>query len=191
MELCFATNNKHKLEEVRFAVGGKFTILSLEDIHCFEELPETQNTFEGNALQKAEYVFIKYRVPCFADDSGLEVDALNGAPGVYSARYAGPQRDHDDNINLLLRNLKGQTNRAARFLTVIALLGLQGKHLFEGSVDGQIIDTRKGTQGFGYDPVFVPAGYAQTFAEMSLAEKNTLSHRAKAVQKLIQYLNTI
>ena len=189
MELCFATNNKHKLEEVRFAVGGNFIILSLEDIHCFEELPETRDTLEGNALQKAEYVFDKYHVPCFADDSGLEVDALNGAPGVYSARYAGPQRDHNDNIDLLLKNLHGQPNRLAKFRTVIALLGFNGKHLFDGAVDGQIIHTRKGTQGFGYDPVFVPKGYTQTFAEMSLAEKNTLSHRAKAIAKLVAFLN--
>jgi XTP/dITP diphosphohydrolase len=191
MELCFATNNKHKLEEVRFAVGGKFSILSLGDIHCFEELPETRDTLEDNALQKAEYVFHKYNVPCFADDSGLEVEILNGAPGVYSARYAGPQRNHDDNIDLLLKNLTGQTNRSAKFRTVIALLGFNGKHLFDGSVDGQIIDVRKGSEGFGYDPVFVPNGYSQTFAEMSLAEKNTLSHRAMAVQKLVAFLNRI
>lgn len=189
MELCFATNNKHKLEEVRFAVGGNFSILSLEDIRCFEELPETQNTLEGNALQKAQYVFDKYQIPCFADDSGLEVNALNGEPGVYSARYAGPQRSHDDNITLLLKNLSGQSNRTARFRTVIALLGVQGEQLFQGTVDGEITHIRKGSQGFGYDPVFVPKGHSHTFAEMTLEEKNHFSHRAKAVQQLVSFLS--
>jgi XTP/dITP diphosphohydrolase len=191
MELCFATNNKHKLEEVRFAVGGNFSILSLEDIHCFEDLPETQNTLEGNALQKAQYVFDKYQIPCFADDSGLEVDSLKGAPGVYSARYAGPQRSDQDNIELLLKNLSDQTNRSARFRTVIALLGLKQPMQFEGSVNGSIIRDQKGSKGFGYDPIFVPDGLEKTFAEMSIGEKNNISHRARAIAKLVGYLNSL
>lgn len=188
IKLCFATNNSHKLEEVRHAIKH-LQIVSLEEINCFEELPETRDTLEGNSLQKAEYVFDKYKVPCFADDTGLEVEALNNAPGVYSARYAGPQRNADDNINLLLKNLQGKTNLNARFRTVISLVGLQSSPvLFEGIVSGVIILERRGTSGFGYDPIFLPEGYAKTFAEMSMGEKNELSHRARAVKKLEAYL---
>lgn len=191
MKLCFATNNKHKLEEVANAVGKNFTILSLDELSVVDELPETQNTFEGNALQKAQFVFDRYNIPCFADDSGLEVDALNGDPGVFSARYAGPQRNSDDNIDLLLKNLKGSTNRKARFKTCIALVGLGETKFFEGSIDGEILSERKGTFGFGYDPIFKPTGFDKTFAEMTLQEKNNLSHRARAVQKLLQYLKQL
>lgn len=186
--MCFATNNAHKLEEVRAATAGKINILSLSDIQCFEELPETRPTLEGNSLQKAEYVHHHYHVPCFADDTGLEVEALHGAPGVYSARYAGPQRNSDDNITLLLNNLRGTTNRNARFRTVISLVGLGSTQLFEGIVAGTILESRRGGGGFGYDPVFQPAGFRQTFAEMSLDQKNTLSHRAIAVEKLVRFL---
>jgi XTP/dITP diphosphohydrolase len=190
MKLCFATNNSHKLEEVRDAIRN-FQIVSLEEIKCFEELPETRDTLEGNSLQKAEFVFDKYKFPCFADDTGLEVEALDNAPGVYSARYAGPQRNSDDNINLLIENLQGKKNRRARFRTVISLVGFEPTPLlFEGIIDGSIIMDKKGSSGFGYDPVFLPDGYTKTFAEMTLAEKNKLSHRAQAVKKLEAYLTS-
>jgi len=188
MKLCFATNNSHKLEEVRHVIKD-FQIVSLEEIKCFEELPETRDTLEGNSLQKAEFVFNKYKFPCFADDTGLEVEALNNAPGVYSARYAGPQRNSDDNIDLLLKILHGKENRLARFRTVISLVGFEPTPLlFEGIIDGSITLDKRGSSGFGYDPVFLPDGYAKTFAEMTLAEKNNLSHRAQAVKKLEAYL---
>jgi len=188
IKLCFATNNSHKLEEVRQVIKH-FQIVSLEEINCFEELPETRDTLEGNSLQKAEYVLDKYKVPCFADDTGLEVEALNNAPGVYSARYAGSQRNADDNINLLLKNLHGKSNRDARFRTVISLVGLHPSPvLFEGIISGSIILDRRGSSGFGYDPIFLPEGYSKTFAEMSMDEKNDLSHRARAVKKLDAYL---
>jgi XTP/dITP diphosphohydrolase len=189
IKLCFASNNQHKLEEISQALGGYVDLLSLNDIKCFEELPETRDTMEGNSLQKAAYVFEHYHVPCFADDSGLEVEALKGAPGVYSARYAGDHRSNDDNIDLLLKNLYGDTNRRARFRSVITLVGLDEKPVyFEGIIPGTIIAGRRGTGGFGYDPVFVPEGHSRTFAEMSLEEKNAMSHRAIAVRKLADYL---
>ncbi len=188
-ELCFATNNQHKLEEVRHLLKNKFNIVSLQEIGCLDELPETQNTLEGNSLQKADFVFNKYHISCFADDTGLEVDALDGAPGVYSARYAGERRDSNDNIKLLLKNLEGKTNRNAQFRTVITLKGLDDVHTFEGIVKGKIRKENSGTKGFGYDPIFEPEGYAITFAEMSMEEKNQLSHRAIAMQKLIRFLS--
>jgi XTP/dITP diphosphohydrolase len=188
MNLCFATNNKHKLEEIQALVGSQFRIVSLEDIGCKEELAEDQDTLEGNSLQKAEYVFKKYGVPCFADDSGLEVEALGGAPGVYSARYAGPQRSHDDNMTLLIRNLEGKANRNAQFRAVITLLSKQGQQQFEGILKGTIQLARKGSGGFGYDPIFIPLGFSKTLAEMSMEEKNKISHRAMAVQKLVEFL---
>lgn len=191
MKICFATNNKHKLEEVKHVVGQHIQIVSLEEINCYEELPETRNTLEGNSLQKAEHVFKKYNIPCFADDTGLEVEALKGAPGVYSARYGGEQKNSEDNITLLLENLKRETNRKAQFRTVIALLGLANQPvLFEGMIRGHITTERRGSSGFGYDPVFVPQGDNRTFAEMSLDEKNKLSHRAIAVKKLEVYLKS-
>jgi len=189
MRLCFATNNAHKLQEARHVAGPDFKILSLQEINCFEELPETQKTIEGNSLQKADYVFSHYNIACFADDTGLEVPALNGQPGVDSAHYAGPQRSSTDNIALLLKNLEGHANRAAQFRTIITLVGLTPEPVFfEGIVKGNIITTPRGASGFGYDPVFVPEGYTTTFAEMSLADKNQLSHRARAMKKLEDYL---
>ena len=191
MTICFATNNLHKLEEVKHKVAPlSINISSLSDIGCAEELPETQDTIPGNSLQKAMYVFTHYGIACFADDTGLEVDALNGAPGVYSARYAGPQRSSADNIELLLNNLKGRNVRGAQFRTVITLVGLRPEPLiFEGVVRGEISATLRGNSGFGYDPVFVPNGHNRTFAEMTLDEKNRLSHRALAVSKLITFLS--
>lgn len=189
MRLCFATNNAHKLEEAKDIAGDGFEIVSLTEINCFEELPETSPTLEGNSLQKAQFVFQKYNVPCFADDTGLEVDALYGEPGVFSARYAGGHKNSNDNIDLLLKNLGTNSNRKARFRTVITLIGLEEKPIFfEGIVAGSIIMERKGTSGFGYDPVFVPEGHTRTYAEMSLQEKSLVSHRALAVNKLQQYL---
>jgi XTP/dITP diphosphohydrolase len=188
LEICFASNNEHKLTEIRLLLEPHFKIVSLQQIGCFEELPETQPTIEGNALQKASYVYNKFQVACFADDTGLEVEALNNEPGVYSARYAGEQKNSSDNISLLLKNLSDSKNRNARFRTVISLVGLYGIHSFEGIVKGTIITETKGTQGFGYDPVFIPEGLNKTFAEMSLTEKNQLSHRARAVEKLADFL---
>ncbi|AYB30342.1 RdgB/HAM1 family non-canonical purine NTP pyrophosphatase [Chryseolinea soli] len=189
MKLCFATNNAHKLSEVRHVAGPHIEILSLQEINCFEELPETRNTLEGNSLQKAEYVHTHYNIPCFADDTGLEVAALQGRPGVDSAHYAGPQRSSDDNIALLLKNLQGQSNRSAQFRTIITLIGLTPEPIFfEGIVKGTITATPRGTAGFGYDPVFVPEGYTATFAEMTMDAKNQLSHRARALKKLEDYL---
>jgi len=190
-KICFATNNKHKLEEVKQILKNKFEVLSLEQIGCLDELPETQDTLEGNSLQKADFVFTRFNIPCFADDTGLEVEALKGAPGVYSARYAGPQRNSDDNIELLLKNLAHQDNRAARFRTVITLIGVGATQNFEGVVMGEITKDRRGLTGFGYDPVFQPRGFSRTFAEMTSEEKNSLSHRGLAVEKLITFLKTL
>lgn len=187
-KICFATNNQHKLEEVRQLLQSKFEIVSLQEIGCFDELPETQNTLEGNSLQKADFVFKKFGVPCFADDTGLEVEALRGAPGVHSAHYAGSQRDGNANMDLLLKNLHGEDNRSAQFRTIISLLEFDGSHTFEGIVRGKILTAKKGSLGFGYDPVFQPEGYDRTFAEMSMDEKNKLSHRGRAIQKLITFL---
>lgn len=189
MKLCFATNNKHKIEEVAALLGGHFSLMSLADIGCTEELAEDFFTIAENSLQKAEYVFKKYKVPCFADDSGLEVDALHGKPGADSAHYAGPQRSHHDNMNLLLKNLKGVENRKAQFKTVITLFQSNGwMKQFEGIVTGNIINEKRGTMGFGYDPIFVPDGFSKTLAEMTMEEKNKISHRACAIKKLVGHL---
>jgi len=188
MKLCFATNNIHKVKEIQALLGNSFTLLSLADIGCAEELAEDQDTLEGNSLQKAQYVFDHYNVACFADDTGLEVEALNGEPGVYSARYAGAQRNSDDNIELLLKNLRGKENLKARFRTVVTLITEKGTHQFEGILTGEITFDKRGTQGFGYDPVFVAEGYTQTLAQLELSEKNKISHRARAVQKLVLFL---
>ena len=188
IKLCFATNNAHKLEEIQAILGDSFELLSLNDIHCKEELPETGNTLEANSLQKAKYLYDNYQIDCFADDTGLEVQALGGEPGVYSARYAGSQRSHADNINLLLKNLVGITDRSARFRTVITLIQDGRVTQFEGIVNGKIIDELKGTQGFGYDPIFIPEGYDRTFAEMDLIEKGVISHRGRAFQQLVAFL---
>ena len=211
-QVVFATNNRHKLEEAQNILGNDFKILSLADIHCHEELPETSDTLEGNAFQKASYVWEHYlkggAIPVFADDTGLEVEALGGEPGVLSARYAAIDGDleqsHDSEANMkkLLRKLEGEENRKARFRTVVSLimddgddttevpLYMEKSHQFEGIVNGQIIRERRGTTGFGYDPIFQPDGYEQTFAEQGADIKNQISHRARAMQKLAEYLKT-
>lgn len=186
--ICFATNNPHKLEEVKSLLAGKYTVVGLQEIGCEEDVPETQATIEGNSAQKARYVKLNYKQDCFADDTGLEVIALNNDPGVFSARYAGPQRNSEDNIQLLLQNLQGKTNRSARFKTVITLILNGQEHTFTGIVNGKIIEQKRGEKGFGYDPVFIPEGYEQTFAEMAAAEKNKISHRGLAVAQLIDFL---
>jgi len=186
--LVFATNNTHKLREVKDIVSGKIQIAGLAAIHCSEDIPETADTLEGNALLKARFINEKYGYNCFADDTGLEVEALGGDPGVYSARYAGPAHISGDNIRKLLHELAGKTHRNARFRTVIALIQGDKEYLFEGIINGHITESPRGTNGFGYDPVFVPEGYAETFAEMSETIKNTISHRAKAVHKLADFL---
>lgn len=188
MKLCFATNNVNKIQEVQAVVGNAISLISLNEIGCFEELPEEQDTIEGNSLQKAKYVFDHYNIPCFADDSGLEVDALNGEPGVYSAMYAGPQRSHSDNIDKLLTALTGKINRAAQFKTVITLITPETEHQFAGILEGTILTERRGAQGFGYDPVFLPSSFSKSLAEMAMEEKNKISHRALAVQKLVDFL---
>jgi XTP/dITP diphosphohydrolase len=190
MKLCFATNNNNKIWEVSNLLGADFKLLGLQDIGCNEDLREDQSTLEGNAQQKAEYVFDHYNVNCFADDTGLEVEALNNEPGVFSARYAGPQRSDHDNMALLLERLDSSPNRQARFRTVICAFINNQKYFFEGIVEGEIAEKNTGNQGFGYDPIFIPAGYSQTFAEMSLEEKNSISHRSIAVKKLVDFLKT-
>ena len=205
-KIVFATNNQHKLEEIRSILGDDFEVLSLSDIGCHEDIPETSDTLEGNAMQKAQYVFDKYGYACFADDTGLEVEALGGEPGIYSARYAALDGDdsisHDSEANMakLLRKLEGIENRKARFRTVIALINNaplpigEGRgerlQLFEGIVNGSIIKERRGGEGFGYDPIFQPEGYDKTFAELGNEVKNHISHRARAVQKLANYLKS-
>lgn len=188
MKICFATNNHHKIAEVQAIVGEKFELVSLAEIGCLEELPETGNTLEENSAQKAEYVWQKYQIPCFADDSGLEVESLANAPGVYSARYAGLPKNDEKNIALLLQNLQNKPNRKAQFRTCITLITAKGKWQFEGIVKGEILEEKRGSQGFGYDPVFLPEGYEQTFAEMNMQDKNAISHRAIAVKKLADFL---
>ncbi|MCJ8163982.1 non-canonical purine NTP diphosphatase [Pontibacter sp. E15-1] len=187
-KLCFATNNRHKVAEVGQMLEGIYELLTLQDIGCHEELAEDQETLEGNSRQKAAYVWQQYQVSCFADDTGLEVEALGGAPGVYSARYAGPQRSDSDNIRLLLQNLAPHQNRNARFRTCITLMLDGQEHQFEGIVEGTISTAWKGDKGFGYDPVFTPHGHDRTFAEMTAAEKNAISHRGRAVQQLVAFL---
>lgn len=187
MKICFATNNKKKIEEVKAALGNDFTIVSLEEIGCHEELPETGNTLDHNAFQKARYVKDHYGVDCFADDTGLEVEVLNGEPGVYSGRYSGEPRSDERNIDLLLKNLDGNTNRQAKFRTVIALILNGEEHSFEGVAEGEILDKRTGAGGFGYDPIFQPSGFEKSFAELTMEEKNEISHRGKAVKALVQF----
>lgn len=188
MKLVFASNNKNKIQEIQVLVPKNIQIVSLEDIGCTEDIPETADTIEGNAILKANYVTEKYGYNCFADDTGLEVDALNGAPGVYSARYAGEQKDANDNMDKLLSELEDKSNRKANFKTVIAL-NLNGKqNLFTGIINGKIIEEKIGTNGFGYDPIFVADGYEKTFAELTMEEKSTISHRGIAVKELILFL---
>ncbi|MCF0208480.1 MAG: non-canonical purine NTP diphosphatase [Bacteroidaceae bacterium] len=210
MKIIFATNNKHKLSEVRNILGSGFEVVSLSDIGCMEDIPETGATLKENAQQKAEYIYRKYGIPCFADDTGLEVDALNGAPGIYSARFAainnaGEGHDSEANMTVLLQQLEGKTNRQAHFKTVICLMGahqLQSASatenatsptplFFEGIVEGVITTTRSGAEGFGYDPIFQPEGYKKTFAELGNEVKNGISHRARAVAKLADFLKKL
>ena len=188
MKLVFVTNNRNKVREINALLGDKFKIYSLSDIDCNEEIPETSDTIEGNAIQKARYVANKYNVDCFADDTGLEVEALNGQPGVYTARYAGEQCNANDNMEKLLRELDGEHDRRARFKTVIALIRHGQTLTFEGIAEGSITTEMSGKEGFGYDPVFQPNGYEITFAEMEMDEKNKISHRGKAVRKLADHL---
>ena len=193
MKIVFATNNSHKLEEIRQILGESIEVLSLADINCHEDIPETAPTIEGNAMMKARYVYDKYGTPCFADDTGLEVEALDGAPGVYSARYAGGEgHDSEANMRKLLHEMEGKENRRAQFRTVIALIeqkdGKPVAHTFEGKIEGHISDEKRGTSGFGYDPIFVPEGYDQSFAELGNEIKNKISHRARAVARLAEYL---
>ena len=198
MKIVFATNNEHKLQEIREILGDQFEILSLADIGCHEDIPETGNTLEANAHQKAEYVFDHYHIDCFADDTGLEVDALGGAPGVHSARYAeGTDHNSEANMAKLLRELGDNDNRKARFRTVISLIQMEGgnpvcsrEYQFEGVVEGRIDREKHGSEGFGYDPVFIPEGYDKSFAELGEEIKNQISHRARAVKKLAEWLKT-
>jgi XTP/dITP diphosphohydrolase len=191
MQLVFATNNVNKLLEVQSLIPNHIKLLSLKDINCDEDIPETQPTIEGNAKQKAEYIKTNYGYDCFADDTGLEVEALNGEPGVYSARYAGPQRNANDNMDKLLSQLKQKNNRSAQFKTVVAL-HLNGQlKTFTGICKGKIVREKRGAKGFGYDPIFKAEGYDKTFAEISLDEKNKIGHRGKAVTQLIEFLNAL
>jgi len=191
MKLVFATNNEHKLNELKNLLDGSFELMTLNEIECFEEIEETATTLEGNAQIKTDHVKLNYGFDCFADDTGLEVEALNGEPGVYSARYAGENASFDDNVQKMLKAMKGLENRKARFRTVISLI-LNGKQLFfEGICEGQIEESCTGEKGFGYDPIFKPKGYDQTFAEMDMETKGRISHRGLAVKKLVKYLKTV
>jgi XTP/dITP diphosphohydrolase len=188
LKLVFATNNKHKLKEVQTMLTN-FEIVSLAEINCFEDIPETSDTLEGNAILKANFITEKYGLDCFADDTGLEVEALNNEPGVYSARYAGEDNNSEANMNKLLNNLKNNPNRKAQFKTAIAL-NIQGKQfIFEGVCKGTILTEKRGESGFGYDPIFMPDGFNRSFAEMNMTEKSSISHRGKAIEKLVTYLN--
>ena len=189
MKIVFATNNQHKLQEIRDILGSDYEVVSLKEIGCNVDIPETGNTLEENALQKAQYVYDHYHVSCFADDTGLEVETLGGAPGVHTARYAGEAHDTEANIDKLLAELADKDNRKARFRTAIAFIVQQEEHLFEGILEGEIAPVRRGTDGFGYDPVFIPEGTGKTFAELGSDIKNRISHRALAVNQLIEYIN--
>ena len=196
MKIVFATNNAHKLQEVRQILGDRFEVVGLADIGCHEDIPEPAETLEGNALQKARYVREHYGLDCFADDTGLEVRALDGAPGVHTARYAelfgtGETHDSNANMNLLLHNLENKSDRHARFRTVFALLYHGEEHLFEGIVEGENLHERHGSEGFGYDPVFEPEGRGISFAEMTAEDKNAISHRGRATRKLVEFLKTL
>lgn len=191
MKLVFATNNQHKLQELTHLLGNSFELLSLNDIHCEEEIPENQDTIEENASEKSLYIYNKYGFNCFADDTGLEIDALKGEPGVYSARYAGEEKSSEKNIELVLQKLFKIKNRKARFKTVISLV-IDGREIqFEGIVNGQILEEKRGTTGFGYDPIFKPDESHLSFAEMTMEEKGKISHRGRAVQKLVEYLSQL
>lgn len=189
MKLVFATNNPHKLQEIKHLLNNSIDLICLSDIPCDDEIPENQETLEGNAAEKSFYIFDKYGLNCFADDTGLEIEALNGEPGVYSARYAGKERDSGKNMDLVLEKLSGTKNRKARFRTVISLVIDGHETQFEGVVNGEILEEKRGQTGFGYDPIFRPEESTSSFAEMTLEEKNKISHRGRAVQKLVEYLN--
>ena len=190
-KIVFATNNLHKLEELRRIVGSRFEVLSLNDIGCHDDIPETADTLEGNALQKARFIKEHYGYDCFADDTGLMVDALGGAPGVFSARYAGPAHDSQANMRLLLSNLRDHSDRKARFVTVIALLINGEEHLFKGTVEGSILSEPDGDGGFGYDPIFLPDEATVSFARMGADEKNAISHRGRVTRQLIDFLENL
>ena len=189
MKLVFATNNKNKVREINALLGDKFKIYSLADINCFDEIPETADTLEGNALQKARYIAERFGYDSFADDTGLEVKSLDERPGVYTARYAGEDCTAEDNMRKLLQEMEGVADRSARFRTVIALIINGEEKLFEGAVEGTISETKSGEEGFGYDPVFIPEGHDRTFAQMDMEEKNSMSHRGRAIRKLVEYLS--
>ena len=188
MKLVFATNNRYKLDEVRAIVGDRVEVLSLNDIECHDEIPETADTLQGNALIKARYIYDKYGLDCFADGTGLEVEALGGEPGVYSARYAGEECSSEANMQKLLHNLTGKSNRNAQFRTVIALIINGEEKLFNGIVKGSITEEKRGDSGFGYDPIFIPEGFSESFAQMSSEQKNSISHRYRATEQLSNYL---
>jgi XTP/dITP diphosphohydrolase len=189
MELLFATNNKHKIHEISKILGQSYRILSLKDVGFSGDIPEEKATLEENALQKAEFIYNRFAIECFADDTGLEIDALGGEPGVYSARYAGNDKNSEANMDKVLRLLEGKENRTARFRTVISLIFQGKKYAFEGKVEGKILREKRGNEGFGYDPIFQPDGYEQTFAEMPLSVKNKISHRSRAIRKLTIFLD--
>ena len=191
MKIVFASNNKNKIREIKNQLPSTIELVSLEDIGCTEDIPETASTIEGNAILKADFVTTHYQLPCFADDTGLEIEALNGEPGVYSARYAGEAKDSNANMELVLKKLDHINNRNAQFKTVIALNINGQQHLFTGIVKGTITEQKTGEEGFGYDPIFQPIGYDKTFAQMALTEKSKISHRGKAVEELISFLNSL
>lgn len=189
MKLVFATNNRHKLEEIREILGDRFEIVSLSQIGCHEDIPEDHETLQENALQKARFVKEHYGYDCFADDTGLEIEALENRPGVYSARYAGPAKSSEDNVRKVLKEMEGKANRKAQFRTVIALVMSGKEYCFEGKVLGEILTERQGSAGFGYDPIFRPSGFTESFAQMEMKQKNGISHRGQAVEKLAEFLN--
>ena len=191
MKIVFATNNPNKLKEIQTLIPKEIEIISLKEIGCTEDIPETGDTLEANAFQKVHYVKENYNYDCFADDTGLEIDALNGAPGVYSARYAGPEKSAEANIEKILNELQGKENRSAKFRTAIALTLNNEEHLFEGEINGHISKVKQGNEGFGYDPIFMPENEKRSFAQMSMEEKGTISHRGRAVKKLVAYLNNL
>ena len=191
MKIVFATNNPNKLKEIQSLIPNEIEIISLKEIGCNEDIPETGDTLEANAFQKAHYIKENYNYDCFADDTGLEIDELNGAPGVYSARYAGPKKNADANMTKILNELKGKKNRKAQFRTAIALILKDEEHLFEGKVEGYISKDKQGNEGFGYDPIFIPENDIRSFAQMSMQEKGAISHRGRAVKKLVTYLNNL
>lgn len=190
MKICFATNNRNKLEEIQQILGDSFEILSLKDIGCFDDIAEPHETLEENSAEKAEYIYTRYQIPVFADDTGLEIAALNGAPGVYSASYGGPERSAERNMTKVLAELEGAADRSAQFRTIMTYIDESGTFQFEGIVKGRIISERRGEGGFGYDPIFIPDGYDQTFGELPASEKNQISHRVRSLSKLVEFLKS-